>query len=84
MTKISSDHPIVPIDASWAYKAWEDHVNYLYRGYVLQRIGEADYSAFDPDDESSTPFEYAWGSSPYNLMAAVNELVDGEGRRKTK
>lgn len=84
MAGIKDDHPIMPIDASWANNPgdWQEEVNYLYRGYVIQKIGEEDFSAFDPEDDGMIPIEYAWGNSPFNVLAAVNELVEGEQRRK--
>ena len=64
---------------------------YLYRGYVI--LGVADgWSVLDPRHtggnlEKLHPHrdpEDGWGKDMYQAMAVVNEIVEGDVRRKSK
>lgn len=71
--------PLVPIQPDQESLIANRHIDYLYRGYVI-RIEDRGYSVYDPrafDD----PDEVAWGRTSRDVMAAVNEIVDGDTRR---
>lgn len=77
----------VAIDPAWADHATRPEimvtgVNYLYRGYVIRIFaGEPGYSVYLPDREDFED-EDGWGATLFDAMAVINELVDGEPRRK--
>lgn len=68
---------LTPADHNLPLELEED---YLYRGYIIRRDREG-FNVYDPNKPTEVADD-GWGITLLDAMLVINEIVDGEPRRK--